>query len=364
MNIVVFFIGFFVGALFVFIPFKVIRNNEKQTHQNTLEQMKLYFENTANKIFQENSNKFSSQTNEKLEDYFKRFRDKIEYFEKRNEENIKLEAEKLTRFDENMKTILEAGTRISKDTSNLVNIMKSDNRTQGHWGEVVLEKVLEASGLRADEEYKIQKGISEGRPDATIYLPQDRCIFIDAKTSISSWDKFVNAETQEEKELAMKEFITSTKTHITNLAKRDYSSNEKSPDYVLMFVPIEGCYSLMFCENCELWDFAWKNKVMPVSPSTLLAALKTINAFHLVDKQNKNAIEISRLCSGMIDKFSSLLNDILKARASLDNGLVKLQGKGNILTQIDKIQNLGISVSKEIPELPNDVQIQEKLKQI
>ena len=149
----------------------------------------------------------------------------------------------------------------------------------------------------------------------------------------------------------------STKAHIAGLSKRDYSIEESSPDYVLMFIPIEGCYSLMFCEDGELWDLAWKNKVMPVSPSTLLAALKIINAFHIVDRQNKNAIEISRLCGGMIDKFSAMLLDIKKARASLDSGLTKLQGKGNIINQIEKIQDLGVVISKEIPEIPEELEL-------
>jgi predicted nucleotidyltransferase len=153
-----------------------------------------------------------------------------------------------------------------------------------------------------------------------------------------------------------KEFIDSTKAHITGLAKRDYSQNEMSPDYVLMFIPIEGCYSLMFCDNCELWDLAWKNKIMPVSPSTLLASLKIINAFHVVERRNKSAIDIANLCASMIDKFSNLLSDILKARAAIDSGLKKLEGKGNILSQIEKIQNLGVVMTKSIPELPEDLQ--------
>lgn len=349
MDTLGFIVGFISGILSAAIIFFIIKRIEKKTQDNSLEQMKLYFENTANKIFQENSNQFSSRTDEKLDEYFKRFKDKIESYEKINEENLKLETEKLTRFDENIRTFIETGNRISKDTSNLSNIMKSDNRTQGHWGEIVLAKVLEASGLRENEEYKLQAGNDNGRPDATIYLPSDRCVYIDAKTSISSWSKFVNAENNEEKINYQKEFIASTKTHINGLAKRDYSNNEQSPDYVLMFIPIESCYSLMFCQDCELWDYAWKNNVMPVSPSTLLAALKTISAFHIVDRQNKNALEISRICSKMLDKFSTLITDLRKTQTLLDSSLKKLEGKDNILTQINKIEELGVKINKKIP---------------
>lgn len=355
MDLIVFFTGFLLGAAFVFIPFFVKIKYSKHINEAAMEHMKMFFENTANKVLQANSSQLTEQTGEKLEEYFKRFKDRIEYFEKKNEDNFKIESEHFTRFDENIKNFIEAGTKISQNTSNLVSIMKSDNRTQGHWGEIVLEKVLEASGLRKDFEYKVQTASAEGRPDATIYLPEGKLVYIDAKTSISSWTNYINSKNPEEKNIHMKEFIASTKTHISGLAKREYFANEQSPDYVLMFIPIESCYSLMFCDNCELWDLAWKNKIMPVSPSTLLAALKIINAFHLVDRQNKNAIEISRLCSTMIDKFSMLLSDIIKSRSALDSGLKKLQGKGNILNQIDKIQELGVVISKDIPELPEDL---------
>ena len=377
MEIIIFIAGFIFGGIAVFIPQFLMRKNEEKNREMMLEQMKLYFENTANQVLKENSALFSEQNREKLEeffkrykessqslseknkerleDFFKRFKDKIESFERRNEENFKVEAENFTRFDMNIKSFLEAGNKISHDTNALVNVMKSDNRTQGHWGEIVLERVLEASGLRKDEEYKVQKTMTEGRPDATVFLPEGRCVFIDAKTSISSWEAYVNSADDTEKDIALRAFIESTKTHITNLAKRDYSLDEASPDYVLMFIPIESCYSMMFCDDCALWDLAWKNKIMPVSPSTLLSALKIINAFHVVDRQNKNAIEISRLCSGMLDKFAMLLSDILKARSNLDSALKKLQGKGNILSQINKIQDLGGVISKDIPELPDDL---------
>lgn len=377
MEFLIFLAGFVVGGIAVFVPSYFIKKQAGVVNDALMEQMKLYFENTANKVLQENSTLFSEQNKEKLEEFFKRyressqslsdqnkerledfynkFREKIEAFEKRSEENFKVEAEKFTRFDMNIKSFLEAGNKISHDTTALVNVMKSDNRVQGHWGEIVLERVLEASGLRKDEEYKIQKGTGEGRPDATIFLPEGRCVYIDAKTSLSSWEGYVNAENDDERADNLKSFVESTKSHISGLAKRDYSADEASPDYVLMFIPIESCYSMMFCEDCALWDLAWKNKIMPVSPSTLLSALKIINAFHVVDRQNKNAIEISRLCSGMLDKFASLLSELLKIRGNLDSTLKKLNGTGNILNQIKRIEKLGGVVSKEIPELPEDL---------
>ena len=255
----------------------------------------------------------------------------------------------------NIKNFLETGNKISHDANSLVNVMKSDNRASGRWGEIVLERVLEVSGLRKDEEYKIQMGTAEGRPDATVFLPEGRCIYIDSKTSFAAWDGYVNSQSEDEKAIHLRQFIDSTKAHIAGLAKRDYSVEDASPDYVLMFIPIESCYSLMFCDECALWDYAWKNKVMPVSPSTLLAALKIINSFHVVDRQNKNVLEMARLCGSVHDKFAALLAELLKIRDNLNTSLKKLNGTGNIINQISKLEKLGCSYAKKLPELPEDI---------
>lgn len=357
MEIIVFIAGFALGAGIVFAIFTTNQKNSEKSKEEMFSQMQLQFENMTNRIFKETSEDFSSKNKEKLEEFFSKFKERIEDFEKRTELNLKTEAEKLTQFDTNIRTFIEEGNKISHYTTSLVNVMKSDNRKQGSWGEIVLARVLEASGLREGEEYLLQKGGSEGRPDATILLPEERCVYIDAKTSLASWESYVNTEEGENKENKLKEFLESTKTHISGLSKRDYPSAEglKSPDYVLMFIPIESCYSLLFCEDNKLWDFAWKNSIMPVSPSTLLAALKIINQFHTVSRQNKNAVEISRICTKMLDKFADMLKDVLGARKNLISALTKLQGKDNILTNIEKLQELGATINKQIPELSDDV---------
>ena len=358
MEILIFLVGFFIGALCVYLLFMLVNKNNKQAekmHSEALEQMKLYFENTANKVFKETTTELSVTNKEKLEEFFKRFRERIEDFERRAEENFKAENENFTKFDLNIKNFLETGNKISHDANSLVNVMKADNRASGRWGEIVLERVLEASGLRKDEEYKIQMGTAEGRPDATVFLPEGRCVYIDSKTSFSAWEGFVNAETDDEKQMYLKQFTESTKAHIAGLIKRDYSVEEASPDYVLMFIPIESCYSLMFCDNCQLWEYAWKNKVMPVSPSTLLAALKIINSFHVVDRQNKNIQEMARLCSSVHDKFAALLDELLKIRDNLNKALKKLNGTGNIINQITKLEKLGCKTEKTVPTIPDDV---------
>lgn len=355
MDILIFLVGFLCGAGAVFAIFSVTQRKTEDAKEEMLSKMQLQFENLTNRIFKETSEDFTEKNKEKLEEFFSKFKERIEDFEKRTETNLKSEVEKLTQFDTNIKTFIEEGNKISHYTTSLVNVMKSDNRKQGSWGEIVLEKVLEASGLRKDEEYSIQKGSAEGRPDATIFLPENRCVYIDAKTSLSSWEAYVNSEDESDSEIKLKDFIESTKAHINGLSKRDYSASEGSPDYVLMFIPIESCYSLLFCEDNKLWDTAWKNNVMPVSPSTLLAALKIINQFHTVSRQNKNAVEISRICTKMLDKFSDMLKDLLKARENIISALTKVNGKDNILNNIDKLKELGATINKEVPELPDNV---------
>lgn len=354
MEILIFIGGFILGAGLVFAVFALTQKKSEAAKDELVTRMQLEFQNLTNKIFKETSEDFSAKNKEKLEEFFAKFKERIEDFEKRTEFNLKSEAEKLTQFDTNIKTFIEEGNKISHYTTSLVNVMKSDNRKQGSWGEIVLARVLEASGLREGVEYELQKGSSEGRPDATIFLPENRFVFIDAKTSLASWESYINGE-EEKKESNLKDFIESTKAHIAGLSGRNYSADENSPDYVLMFIPIESCYSLLFCDDNKLWDIAWKNKVMPVSPSTLLATLKIINQFHTVSRQNKNAVEISRLSSKMLSKFADMLKDILGARKSIISALTKLHGKDNILTNIERLQELGATMDKDIPELTDEI---------
>ena len=177
MEILIFLIGFIFGAMCILIPALIISKAKKNTQDKTIEsmqeQMKLYFENTANKILNDGSEKLTEHNKEKLEEFFTRFRDRIELFEKQSLENFRTESEHFTKFDTNIKSFLETGNR-------LVNVMKSDNRSSGRWGEIVLERVLELSGLQEGKEYILQKGMNDGRPDVTIILPDDKTIYVDS----------------------------------------------------------------------------------------------------------------------------------------------------------------------------------------
>lgn len=353
MEILLFAAGFLTGAILVAVIYTVIINKNKNSSDAIVKQMEMNFENMANKILEQSSEKLTNTNKEKLEDFFSKFKEKIEDFEKRTNEKFKCENDNFIKFDENIKQFIEAGSKIAQDTTSLTKIMKADNRTQGQWGEIVLERVLEASGLRKNEEYVVQKANTvEGRPDAIVMLPENKCVMIDAKTSLASFSAYLEAENEDEKNQHLKEFKESTKAHITGLTKRDYTPEDASlsPEYILMFIPIESCYSLMFCEDNQLWDYAWKNKIMPVSPSTLLASLKIINSFLVVNRQNKNAQEISRLATKMLDKFADMVKNIRSARDKIDAGLRQLDGRDSILVNAEKMTELGAVMNKTMPE--------------
>ncbi len=352
MNIVIFLIGFILGVGLAFGVQFFVSKNAKGREEELYKRMQTEFENTALKIFNNSSDSITTKNSECLDRILKQFKERIEEFEKHNNENARAERDKLVAFDNNIQNFIKAGNQISQETVKLASMMKSDNRAGGKWGELVLSRVLEASGLREgkDKEFELQPVLKGGRPDAIVYLPDAKKVVIDAKTSLASWDSYLNAETEEERNRYLKDFKLSVKSHINGLAGRDYI-DEKSFPYIMMFVPIESCYSLIFCDDCELWDYAWKNRIMPVSPSTLLAALKIINSFMEIDRQNKNAQEIVRVCTGMLDKFAGLLGDLKKMRDGLNAALTKLDGRGNMIGQIEKLETLGVKSNKEIEML-------------
>lgn len=346
-------IGLVIGALCVFFANKKAKNDAQANIDATVEkvqqEMKIYFENIANKTLKENSQEFSNQNKEKLTELLIPFREQISKFEKKVEENIYKEAEQFSKLDTNIKNMIETGTKLSAQTLKLSTTLKGDNKTQGRWGELVLERILELSGLRKNEEYFTQKSFDGQKPDVVVLLPENRCIFVDAKTSLSHYDDFINSTDALEKETHLKSFKDSIKTHITGLARKEYQeiSEFSSPDYVLMFIPIEGCYNLLFSEDAQLWEYAWKNKIMPVCASNLLATLKIINAFHTVNRQNKNAQEIATLAGKMINKLLTLCDDLNKLQTNFVNALKKLEGKDNIIRNIERMQELGAKDIKE-----------------
>lgn len=358
MDIIFFVAGLLTGIILTFFIFKLNSKNTLKSQEDMYSQMQLVFENMANKIMKENTQDFSSMSKERMTELLDPFKEKIEEFKKKFEQNN----EKFTTLDLHIKDVIETGNKITKDTGKLSQALKGDNMKQGKWGELILERVLELSGLKKDEEYMVQAGLGTQRPDATVLLPENKAIFVDAKTTLASYDAYINAQTDEEKDYYLKQFKESTKSHILNLAKKEYfdTTNYSSPEYVLMFIPVESCYSMLFLEDAQLWELAWKNKVMPTSPSTLLAALKIINSFHIVNRQNNNALEIAQLAGKMIDKFADMVKDVNSAQKALNQIFTKLNGRDNIVRQIERLQELGAKATKQIPTISEElVSVQE-----
>ena len=356
MEILIFITGFAIGIIASFAIFKLNEKNNQKSNEAMYSQMQLVFENMANKIMKENTQDFSTMSKERMLELLDPFKEKIEDFKKKFEQN----SEKFTTLDVHIKSVIETGNKINQDTNKLSEALKGDNMKQGKWGELILERVLELSGLKKGEEYLTQAGLGTQRPDATILLPDNKAIFVDAKTTLASYDAYLNSSSDEEKEHYLKQFKESVKAHITGLSRKEYfdTNDYYSPEYVLMFIPIESCYSMLFLDDAQLWEFAWKNKIMPVSPSTLLAALKIINSFHIVNRQNKNALEIAQVAGKMYDKFSDMVKDLNSAQKAMNQIYTKLCGRDNIIRQIEKLQDLGAKTSKQIPVLSQDAAMQ------
>lgn len=344
-------IGVIAGSVVTFFVMKNIQKkqaeNVHQAYSDIYEKMQLQFENLSNKIFKETTQDFSNMSKERMNEILEPFKEKFEELKKQSTYNI----EQSAKLDMHIKEVIETGAKISNDTNTLASALKGDNMKQGKWGEIILEKVLELSGLRKGEEYDTQTGFGSKKPDATVFLPENKAIFIDAKTSLASYDAYINAQNAEDSLLALKQFKDSVKTHISGLAKREYFEIEDyaSPEYVLMFIPVESCYSLLFADGGELWELAWKNKIMPVSPSTLLAAMKIINSFNMVNRQNKNAQEIAGLAGKMIDKFADMVKDLNAVQKNLSNAMTKLNGRDNVIRQCERLTELGAKNTKQIP---------------
>lgn len=371
-EILIFALGAVLGAIITFIAIKFATKNnensqlqlvEKMTsaeqalyekmhlaEQAFYEKMRLEFENISTKISKESSQEFSENSSKRLNELLLPFKEKLDFYQQQIGKNN----EKFGALDKQIETIIQSGAQISKSADNLATSLKGDNKTQGKWGELILSRTLELSGLREGEEYLLQKMISPSKkPDATILLPENKAVFIDAKTTLASYDEYLNATDDTQKAFCLKQFKESVKTHIVNLSKKEYFDTDEfiTPSYVLMFIPIESCYSLLFLEDSALWEFAWKHNIMPTSPSNLLAALKIINSFNIVKRQNNNALEIANIAGRMLDKFADLTKDLNAIHKNFKDALTKLNGTGNITRQIERIQELGAKTEKQIQSI-------------
>ncbi|WP_316830376.1 DNA recombination protein RmuC [Pedobacter aquatilis] len=336
---------------------------QKIAFEQSQEKLNKDFELIANKILEEKSTRFVEQNRTNLDLILNPLKENIKAFEEKVEKVYKAESDERNILKGVISELQVQSKLIQEDANNLTKALKGDSKKQGNWGEVILEKVLERSGLVRDQEYRIQAShvSAEGgryQPDVVIDLPDDKHLIIDAKVSLVAYERSVSADTDEEREGYIKQHLASIKNHIQELSSKNYQDLYKinSPDFVLLFVPIESSFSIAIQKDAELFNFAWDRRVVIVSPSTLLATLRTIASIWKQERQNRNVMEIARLSGSMYDKFVGFIADmenigryVKQSQDAYDKALNKLSdGSGNLVNASEKIKKLGAKATKQI----------------
>ncbi|WP_411162304.1 DNA recombination protein RmuC [Mucilaginibacter sp. L3T2-6] len=325
----------------------------------------LEFQNIAGKLLDEKSQKFVETNRTSLDILLNPLKENIRAFEEKVEKVYNMEAAERNTLKGVITQLMDLNKLISSEAQNLTRALKGDNKKQGNWGEVILEKVLERSGLVKDREYRLQASITgpDGirmQPDAVIDLPDDKHLIVDSKVSLVAYDRLVNCETDEERKLFSKAHVESIRGHVNGLSAKNYHDlyQINSPDFVLLFIPIESSFSIAVQIDAELFNDAWDKRVVIVSPSTLLATLRTIASMWKQERQNRNVLEIARLSGAMYDKFVGFVGDmegigknLRQSQTAYDSALNKLSdGSGNLIKTAEKIKGLGARANKQLEQ--------------
>ncbi len=333
------------------------------------ETLKQQFNQLANEIFESKSKNFTENSEARLQILLKPFREQITSFAKQTEERFVKENSERAVLHQELSRLRELNEQITQDAKNLTNALKGENKTQGNWGEIVLERILEESGLREGMEYETQGGFKneEGstlRPDVIIHLPQHKDIVIDSKVSLVAYERFMSAEEPAEKELALKQHLSSINAHIKGLSEKKYEDLEgiQTLDFILLFMPIEGAFLLALEQDSSFFSRAYEQNIMIVSPSTLLVTLRTIEHIWRTERQEQNAQEIAKQAEALYDKFASFVEDlskigeqIAKTQGSYEKALNKLStGRGNLLRRVEMMRELGLKPKKSLPLIGED----------
>jgi len=328
------------------------------------------FENIATKILKQNTLDFSASNQKNISELILPLREKIQVFEKKVEDTYEKGLKDQTDLKAELKKLHDLNLKISDEANNLTKALKGDVKKQGNWGEVILERILERSGLTEGREYnKQESAFSENgqrfQPDVVIHLPDQKHIVVDSKVSLVAYERLVNSENEKDRSAFVKEHLFSMRSHIKLLSEKHYqhSPNFNCPDFVLLFVPIESSFSIAVQEDQDLFSYAWDNKVVIVSPSTLLATMRTIASIWQQENQTRNALEIARQSGALYDKFVTFIEDMESIGKSLEStrkiyelASNKLyMGNGNLVRRAETIRKLGAKTTKELPlEKMND----------
>lgn len=339
--------------------------SQKKEMENLQLKFTTEFENIASKILKQNTEDFSKSNQKGMNEMLLPLKEKIQLFEKKVEDTYEKGLKDQTDLKAELKKLHDLNLKISDEANNLTRALKGDVKKQGNWGEMILERILERSGLTEGREYIKQESVlSENgqrfQPDVVIHLPDQKHIVVDSKVSLVAYERLVNAENEKDRPAFVKEHLQSVRSHIKMLSEKHYqhSPNFNSPDFVLLFIPIESSFSIAVQEDQELFTYAWDNKVVIVSPSTLLATLRTIASIWQQENQTRNAIEIARQGGALYDKFVSFISDMESIGKSLDStrktydqAVNKLYvGSGNLVRRAENIKKLGAKTTKELPQ--------------
>jgi DNA recombination protein RmuC len=323
------------------------------------------FENLANKILEEKSAKFTEQNSENMKNILLPLQDKIHGFEQKVEQTHKESIDYHAALRQQIVGLSEMNAQMSKETLNLTKALKGDSKMQGNWGELVLERVLEKSGLEKGREYEVQQSFtnSEGTrvfPDVVINLPDGKKMIVDSKVSLVAYEKWINEESEILKIDYLKEHVNSIKRHVEQLGNKNYHDlyQIESPDFVLLFIPIEPAFAIALNEDSALYNKAFDRNIVIVTPSTLLATLRTIDSMWANQKQQENAFEIARQAGALYDKFEGFVSDLVRignkikdTKNEYDSAMNKLvDGKGNLISSVEKLKKMGAKAKKALPE--------------
>ena len=342
------------------------RNKEqKQEVEQLQEKFTKEFENLANKILEEKTTKFTEQNKENLKNILSPLQDKIQLFEKKVEDTHKESIDYHAALRQQILGLREMNEQMSKETINLTKALKGDSKMQGNWGELVLERVLEKSGLEKDREYFVQQSFvtEEGNrvfPDVVINLPDGKKMIVDSKVTLTAYERYINEEDDTLKVQHLKEHVFSINRHVEQLSNKNYQDlyQMESPDFVLLFIPIESAFALALNEDTNLYNKAFEKNIVIVTPSTLLATLRTIDSMWANQKQQENALEIARQAGALYDKFHGLWTDLITIGKKLDDAksgysdaMNKLvDGSGNLINRVENLKKMGAKAKKSLPE--------------
>ena len=336
----------------------------------------LQFEKIANKLFEEKSSKFTETNKANIETLLNPLKDDINKFKTKVEETYDKESKQRFSLEEKVKDLIEQTNKVSTEANNLATALKGKPQKRGNWGEMILERILESSGLTKDREYFIQQSIKdeEGnnlRPDVRVNLPDERVIIIDSKVSLIAYDRFTACEDSDEQKISLTDHLNATKLHIDQLSNKKYDNLDTSLDFTMMFIPIEPAYLLAIQGDPDLWAYAYSKRILLVSPTNLIACLKLISDLWKREWQSKNAMEIVKKGEALYEKFigftktfEDIGNSIKSSQEKYDKALGQLKdGRGNMINQAIQLRNLGLKSDKKVsinmlPEGFDDIDIE------